>query len=346
MSWLGATNSVLRAINSPGVTSAQFASPDGENNAREIRQAKEILDEVYTELQNDRPDSFWQKSVEFKIFKPYTVGGVSAIGVDPLNVDITFANAFLDDVPWMTAAPQTGIDDTLLHILAERQYYRVTGKPTSESLTLFQGVIEQQGFNDPAFPIAYALFKYRYDLPVDFRDVLNVYNPYVGADLIPVGSERMVELISEYAYLVTTQGADTGWGTDPEYYTIQRDDVTGKKMIIVHPITVQDRVLTLRYQKNRGTLSAAGDTFDLDEDYMPILLSRAKARACIEIVDIPGKAKYYHGVEAEQKKLAKIKAMEGGSQNQRLTPTTGSEYRAHYRETQQEDYNRRLWLRR
>jgi hypothetical protein len=343
----GAVNSVLRACNEPSVSAGGFATPSGENAARVIQQAKDIVNEVYLELQNDRPDSFWEKSAELRLYQPYTQGAIETIPVAPNNDTITFSDdADLDTVPWITGAnPVQNIQDTMLHILGERQYYRVTERTDDKTIVTVNGILDHEGFNDPANPLAYTLFKYRYDLPADFRDVLNVFNPHVGADLQPVGSERMVELISEFAYLQTTAAANTGWGTDPTHYAIQRND-SGVVKLIVHPIVFQDRILTIRYQRQQTVPSAENATFDLDEDLMGILLSRAKGRACMEILRDSEMAAYYHRMERDLKALGVKKSMEQGGQNQRIVPSTGVDYRAFYGQQGQEDYNRRIFLRR
>lgn len=343
--YLQAVNAVLRAANAPSVSATVFAAPDGEPNSREVKAAKEIVLEVYEEFQNDRPDSFWQRSSELTLYKPHQLGGVVQIASGtPTQVDFS-ADADLDTIPWLALPNPTNATDSMLHINGERQYYRMTLRQSDTRVILESPNIEYVGYNDPTAPLAYSIFRYLYPLPADFRDVLNVYNPYVGSDLRPAGPERLIEVISEHGYVVTTTGGGTGWGADPEFYGIWRTN-TGVPKLVVHPLPAQDRVLTLRYQKMLTRPTQATDTFDVDEDlFKGILLNRMKARAAAELLGDVGMVQLYENWAKRGQDNAQQKSMEAGGEFMRIRPATGEDYRNFYGSARTRD-QRRIFLRR
>lgn len=329
--YLEMVNKVLRACGTPSCSAADFASPAGANNAREIRQAKEIVAEVYAELQNDRPDSWWHRVTEIKILKPFNEGGVIEIpSADPTTVDFAFDGALdFDDVPWIGAGAALPTPGTFLHIQGERQYYRVSLKQSATRLKLVTGNIDHVGYNDPLRPIGYTLFKRTYDLPADFGDILNVYNEYVGTDVRPMGSERMVENMVAAGVLETSAGSG-GFGSDPELYAIHRPDGGGAPVLLIHPVPSEDRVLTVRYRKRATIPTLAADTFELDQDHTTWLLNMCKARAALEISRNPDEYAIYMREAKMGQQLAQQKSMESGGDFQRIRPTVGEDYRGHY----------------
>lgn len=343
--YLQVVNKVLRAAHVAPVLAADFASPAGTPNAREIRQAKEIVAEVYLGIQNDRPDSFFQKSKETRLYKPFVEGGVVKItAAAPTTIDFAFDGALdFDDVPWFAGGsyPHTPLA-TFLHIQGERQYYRVSVVQSATRLLLESANIEHVGYDDATHPIGYTLFKRAYDLPADFSDILNVYNEYVGSDLRPMGNERVVEEMISAGVLPSTAGG--AFGTDPELYAIWRHPQTSVPILLVHPVPAEDRVLTVRYKKLRTAVVNATDVFDMDEDQMPWFWDRCKALGALEIAGDAQSAGMYEQWAKRGQDGAVQKSLESGGENMRLRPNTGEDYRSHYSSRGIRDSRRNIFL--
>lgn len=337
--FLQATNSVLRSINSGQVSSAQFADPTGAQNAREIIQAKEILLEAWREIQNKRPDHWWRQEADIQIAKTYlgsydidvpaTTGATATNGSTSVTLK-DFAALALTSINDMVAA------DLYFHVVGESQHYRVTSLDTGTgALVLTSEYLGVSGSDK-----SYELVPFRFSMPSDVRDTLNVYAPNVGKDVEPLSVEQLIEEMSTNSLIST----DT-W---PSYYAVGVDS-TGLKKLWIYPFSSTDHYLVLRYLRQQTVPSAAANTFDLDEDAMPQLLNRAKAQAAMEILggeEGLRMAAYYRALEEEKRDDDTTKQMSRVKSN-RMVPNMGEDYRNFYRENTDVDRTkRRIFIRR
>jgi hypothetical protein len=331
--FLQATNSLLRSLNSASVVTADFADPSGAQNAREIRQCKEVILEVFRELQNKRPDSYWRKEADIFLAKTHLGSGDAdaSEGADVTNAD---PNVTLNDPDLATSSIADVVEtDLYFHVVGENQWYRVLTLDTGTGAL----VLTTDYLGDTSTDNSYELVPYRFALPADFRDAINFFSPIVGVDVRPSSVERLIEWRSTNSVLISDS-----W---PRDYAIGYDGA-GARRIYIYPFLSNDVWMVLRYQKQQTVPSAAADTFDLEEDAMPVLLNRAKALAHLEITGNLQAVAYYRALEEEKRDDDATKQMERVGTN-RLAPSTGMDYRKFYaEETDVDNTKRRIFLRR
>lgn len=323
--FLQATNAILRALGSVSVATANFADPTGTKNAREIRAAKEILLEAWRETENKLPDSWWETSTEIELLG-YTTGTFTAAPVGKVFT--------VDTVPSDT----THAEDYFFAVSGFDQWYKVdTLSSGPDEITIvsdFQGSL--------SFPntYSYTLTRLRWPLPSNFRDVLNVFAPNTGVDVIKTSVEDIVERMSTEGYARTHR-----W---PLYYAIgYNEETTPEPSIYFWPYpkrSVGDPIIFVRYQRKQTVPSAAADTFDCEEDAMSSLINRAKAQALIEVNrDVQGAA-FYKALEEEKRQDQQTKERERARPS-RLRPNM-VDYRDFYKDAVKSERERRLWIQR
>ena len=363
--FLQATNSVLRSIRSAEVASGDFADPTGTQNAKEIRQAKEILLDCLQEMQDKRPDSFWHTETDFEFGDDiYEEGKVIEIASDPIQSRVHGGINPGETVNWTNNLPPppdnhkmfgpVGVPTTFNNLRFRLRGGTFSSGTTSPGwnfwrkiaqiigptpLTLEPPLEDAWDFTNGLFD--YTIQRYRKEVPANFVDSLNVFYEGSGvtvgknvlSDLIPVSPEELVE--HEMQSIDSTQMA-----TRPREYAIERDG--GDTFLRVFPMPRELKIdasgntiivpirLTMRYVRKQTAPSAHGDTFDMPEDEIPRLLNRAKHRANIEIAGNFDRASFYIRREDEAMVDAATKKAErvGGM---RLVPDQVDSYRGHFR---------------
>ena len=331
--FIQATNSVLRSLNSANVVAGDFADPSGAQNAREIRQCKEIILEAFREMQNKRPDSYWRKEADVLVAEARLVSGSDspAQGADVTNdstsVQINDTGLAASSIADVVAT------DLYFHVVGENQWYRVASLDTGTGAMVLTSVY----LGATATNRSCEIVPYRFSLPADFRDVINFFSPIVGIDARPSSVERLIEWRSTNSVLVRDS-----W---PRQFAIGYDG-SGNRKVYVYPFLSKDSWMVLRYQRQQTVPSASGDTFDIEEDAMPTLLNRAKAQAHLEISGNLQAVAYYRALEEEKRDDEATKQMERAGTN-RLVPVVGADYRKFYaEETDVDNTKRRIFLRR
>jgi hypothetical protein len=350
--FLGASNAVLRSVNQPDIESGDFASLAGTSNAREARMAKEIILEAYRELQNKRPDSYYQDAAELFLAERLQVSGNNTTDNPANGEGIVVINGavgvqlYSDDLATSALSDASVIaTDLLLRVSGDTQWYRMATLDTPTGAGTLVSEYLGTTTTAPTATVAgtaFEIVQFRTSTPANFRDTLNFYGPNMGVDVEHTSVDRLIEAISANSVLVS--------GSFPEEYAIGYDESsTPVRKIYWYPYLSQTRRMTLRYLRQQTVPSAAGDVFDMEEDNIPELLNRARAQAAIEIMGGErgfALAQYFKGMEVEKRGDANMKQSER-ARSQRLIPATGEEYRLHYQEgTALDRVRKRIFLRR
>jgi hypothetical protein len=356
-------NSVLGSIGEPELSASTFATAT--HNARHV---KRIVSEQLAELQDSLPDEHWQAYADILLHKPWVFStashGVTAISAaDPSVVQFSFDITDPTTSPYGStiagAVNEKANQDLLIQMKTtgsvtdlgtydQFQWYRVlrliTGTPpTLETKEVYLGhALYQTAFAaaTAADRAAFSMVRFRYPLPSDFRDVMDVDRPFANTEVEPSSVNRINEMIAR-------MGDTPETATHPSKYAIGYDlveaDAGGTPytagphgpFIYIYPFPEKSTHYRLLYQRQPTAIDWEADpdtgsgTIDLPEPMIPQLLHRCKLLAAIEIKGSGEAAGVYRQFEKERARRDASKQMSQAG-NATLAPDTKS-YRGHYR---------------